>query len=944
MHLPVAAMDDTWTDMPALQSTRETQAQAVLDRDSRLSGVPQLVAMNPFPSFKFGASGVADHTWISAGASSLNDVPGAPQQYAANNSGSFHPVRDASNQEQWLFHGMDVYPPPPLQPCGMPASPVLAPGSSGGGPLNIDFPSRAFPGVARGSGGARAATSTHGATSTPPAGSTFTAEEGSRSRQAASEACRAEYGASPQGSPQGHQHVGASHQQQVGARAATPSQGETGTPPAERTSTGEESLGGRPAASETGRAAYGTSPQGPPQFHQDVSGSHLQHGWSSYSVGKGCYERRAKGARGSGSPSVVGSRTADEAVHVATSRSGGLDVSEVPNGFPRGPFPVDAAGLKAQVSAYTEAADCPMGGGFNVCLIRPQKNSTGLVYRRTLACTHRGGAKSGFNCTWEATYEWSTEGWVLVQYHRHRHEEVSPTSDPEVSSKTTSIPSNHHNHALMESMTQVRAQHGGQCRLPVDLVPIGEMMSKAGCSTAEIKRVFDSYAEEHNLDRTMYSYDYIARVFNRVDRSEADLDLDGLSQHLKEREEELGLNYELNVDSSGNLEMCFAQLADAMKDWARGGKSNILLFDPTAGTNRLGMKLCMFVTVSPTGKTTTAALALIRTENSQSFEWCLRCFAKAFRTPPSLFITDSDDQIAAAVEIVRKPGDVWPGVVHNLCVFHISKNLHGHLRKLFGANLKGWHELLNKFWRIAKESDITSRESFDADWEAMCAFIIRTATASEKLNHEMDWLQTRLYVRRHKWAARWVFGQFTAGCHSTQRAESNQAAKKASLRKNAKVSALMTHVERENVAGRDKAAISEEVLRMRQSITGGASIAVVRSLMNTLTPYAFKLVLEQAAQAVFYTSKECDFDDGEPDSIPRTVVERVNPRYDPPPHLRTMRGRVLFEEVERRQYYDSAYYAPAYLVQYAERRACRVVYEHGGVLCYSCWCGCVTFR
>jgi hypothetical protein len=159
------------------------------------------------------------------------------------------------------------------------------------------------------------------------------------------------------------------------------------------------------------------------------------------------------------------------------------------------------------------------------------------------------------------------------------------------------------------------------------------MMSKAGCSTAEIKRVFDSYAEEHNLDRTMYSYDYIARVFNRVDWSEVDLDLDGLSQHLQEREEELGLNYELHLDPSGNLEMCFAQLADAMKNWARGGKSNILLFDPTAGTNRLGMKLCMFVTVSPTGKTTTAALALIRKENHHSFEWCLRSFAKAFRIP-----------------------------------------------------------------------------------------------------------------------------------------------------------------------------------------------------------------------------------------------------------------------------------------------------------------------
>ena len=398
-------MDDTWTDMPALQSTRETQAQAVIDRSARLRHVPELVEMKSFPAFKFGASRVADHTWFAADASSLNDVPGAPQEYAANMAGSFHPVRDASNRDQWIFHGMTAYPPLPLQPLGMPP-PVLPPGGSGGG-ANIDLPGRAFPGMACGFRGARAAIPSHGAAGTTPPQRTFTAEEGSMSRQQASESCRAEYGASPPppGPRGGHQHVGASHQPHVGARATTPSPGDTGTPPAERTFTGEDSSGGRPAASETGRAAYGTSPQGPPQFHQGVGGSHQQHGWSSYSVGKGGYERRTNGARGSGSPSVVGSRTADEAVHVATSRSGGLDVSEVPKGFPRGPFPVDAAGLKAQVAAYTEVADGPMGGGFNVCLMRPIKNTEGLVYRRTLACTHRIGAKSGYNCTWEATYE-----------------------------------------------------------------------------------------------------------------------------------------------------------------------------------------------------------------------------------------------------------------------------------------------------------------------------------------------------------------------------------------------------------------------------------------------------------------------------------------------------------------------------------------------------------
>eukprot|EP00966_Prymnesium_polylepis_P190122 4405647-Prymnesium_polylepis.1 len=98
-----------------------------------------------------------------------------------------------------------------------------------------------------------------------------------------------------------------------------------------------------------------------------------------------------------------------------------------------------------------------------------------------------------------------------------------------------------------------------------------------------------------------------------------------------------------------------------MEDWSKCPKENVLLFDPTFGhafgTNKHKLKLCPFVTVTPTGRTTIMANLLVFYENRLCFEWGFRCFAAVFRTSPAIFVTDDDQEIEAAVDIVQERGN-----------------------------------------------------------------------------------------------------------------------------------------------------------------------------------------------------------------------------------------------------------------------------------------------
>ena len=123
---------------------------------------------------------------------------------------------------------------------------------------------------------------------------------------------------------------------------------------------------------------------------------------------------------------------------------------------------------------------------------------------------------------------------------------------------------------------------------------------------------------------------------------------------LKQREKE-GLGFELRCNDEGVATHIFVQLDDAMKDWAND-TSNVLLFDPTWGTHRAGMKLCCFTSVSPHGQSVVLSFALLVDETTDSILWSFRAFSKHFKKPPTVVFTDDATSISIAFTSMHDAG------------------------------------------------------------------------------------------------------------------------------------------------------------------------------------------------------------------------------------------------------------------------------------------------
>ena len=126
-----------------------------------------------------------------------------------------------------------------------------------------------------------------------------------------------------------------------------------------------------------------------------------------------------------------------------------------------------------------------------------------------------------------------------------------------------------------------------------------------------------------------------------------------------------GHEFYVNVDAEGCLDRCLIQLDGSIDEWALGGADNVLLFDPTFGTNRHRLKLAAFVTVAPSGQSVVLAISLLAHEDEVTFEWLFAGFQRIFRVPPSTFFTDGD------VAIEEFFYALWRGVSEQYALFFL---------------------------------------------------------------------------------------------------------------------------------------------------------------------------------------------------------------------------------------------------------------------------------
>lgn len=348
------------------------------------------------------------------------------------------------------------------------------------------------------------------------------------------------------------------------------------------------------------------------------------------------------------------------------------------------------------------------GGGFGLVWQGGLTKATSVMGNRRKLLCHRCGPKTqmssssakgkpsiGAGCPFIIHIEESTTGWVIKD-----------------------IPLHDHSHELTQSHAESNA-FSAMRFIPPQLAELAERLKAAHNSPKVINNTLKANARKEGIPVT-WTYQ---QIYDRFAPSalEKTADASGLLEFLVARDK-LELPYRMNTNSQGVLQMVIFALEDGQKIYEKAGpEDSCVCFDTTHNTNRLAVKLGLFVMQNPDGSTSIIAAALIVRETGDSFVWVLNSFKQIFGFAPAVAKTDQDAAMAVAFP------KAWPGTKHQLCVFHVWINVQKTIRPLFMADCdkkgksEGWQEFCKVFWTICKNSDSDSRPEiqFESEWNAL---------------------------------------------------------------------------------------------------------------------------------------------------------------------------------------------------------------------------------
>ena len=460
-----------------------------------------------------------------------------------------------------------------------------------------------------------------------------------------------------------------------------------------------------------------------------------------------------------------------------------------------------------------------MGGSWGISRVRNTAHNSRSGFTQTFGCA--GQAQSG--CKWSMTYELTFEGWLPVAMHNDHcgHELFTRDAQAQVSASTRVVP------AYLEEL--------------------GDLLAAAGLPAKTVKRVFDCYAKRNDT-RISWTYQDIYKRFI-ADQTTAEHDCEGFIDLLLSYERKTGNQFFITTDDLGFMNRSWVEMPGARQEWARNGKSNVLMIDATCGTNRYGMKLTLFVTVDGLGRTLLLAYMLHSLEEAADILWGLRCFQATFHTPPSVLFSDSLAANLSAFRMFSVAEEPWESVVHLLCIFHIDKNFYQHVRPLFASNKTNWGVVHNMFWRLAKDGD--ARGDASARLQKLWNFVKDHGSGATK-DRTLLWITDTLIAHKQMWVAQYTWSHFTAACHSTSRNESLNSAGKNVLGANSSLKTVHTSLVEftEDRAARSETDKERKAIKLARSTAGTSQF--VLHLRGKLTEYGYELLLSQYSQALNY--------------------------------------------------------------------------------------------
>ena len=401
----------------------------------------------------------------------------------------------------------------------------------------------------------------------------------------------------------------------------------------------------------------------------------------------------------------------------------------------------------------------------------------GIMRKSTSTNTRvRGG--EGVNCKWKITLEESIEGWVVSKINNLEH-----------------------THDLVTTRAESLA-HASLRKIPDDLITFGLFLKQAGMGPADILKYVqfevmfsivilycyhclasNVYARSFDLnachslfnevaiqsDRAItWNYDDVYNKF-KVSAEDRKMDATRFCDWLKEMDTH-GMPSFIDVSKFGQLKSAAFTVPGALEWWAINKDYISIHYDTTFGTNRSGMKLGLITVVDGDGHTRILFVTLVAHQDAQSFEWVFRKMMLVFKIAPKVIFTDSDAAMAAAIWNI-----FGAHVVHLLCTWHLSLNLATNLKGVAGNKFS----IIDKmFWGICKETDLLSRDTFDAEFKQLTSIVPTPDSTDSRscaaYNKAMLWLKS-LYDRRKNWAARWTWQYYSAGIAFTNNSSLNNS-------------------------------------------------------------------------------------------------------------------------------------------------------------------------
>jgi hypothetical protein len=265
------------------------------------------------------------------------------------------------------------------------------------------------------------------------------------------------------------------------------------------------------------------------------------------------------------------------------------------------------------------------------------------------------------------------------------------------------------------------------------------------------------------------------------------------------------------------------------------------------GTNKHGLKILLWITVDGSGSTKILACSLMMDETTETAAWSCQCFSDCFRVPPGVIFSDSAPALKAAV------ASVFPTSKHFYCIWHLSNNMVTNLKPACGADDNLWCRVRSLWWKIAKQSDESSRATFDTEWAALGAVIAESTASGTSKETAHTWLAKMAADREH-WAYRWTWGYVTLGLHSTQRIEAVHSAIAHFLHANTLLTNLLPQLESYSLDVSVRASVREYRFIQRLLVASDTCLAhpFIDSLKKELTAYALVLLKVQLQQSQFY--------------------------------------------------------------------------------------------